>query len=255
MSFTLKFFHVLSTKIFCAISYQEVYNLILEYLKQDKSNYVTVNNVHTVVEAAKNKDYARIINKSLIALPDGRPLSIIANIKGFKDVVRIFGPTFFEKTIDWGQKENLKHFFFGSNNNTIEKISKVIKSKYPNAIISGMISPPFREFTEKENDLFINQMNNSGADLIWVSLGAPKQEMWIYNNYHKLNKGIMIGIGAGFNYLAGDLKHAPHWMKNLSLEWLYRFMQEPKRLWRRYLITNSQFIIFVLMDFLKLKRF
>lgn len=98
-------------------------------------------------------------------------------------------------------------------------------------------------------------MNDSNADLYWIGLGAPKQEIWMYENYKKLNKGIMIGIGAGFNYMAGKIKHAPEWMKNASLEWLYRLIQEPGRLWKRYLITNTLFLLFVSLELFHLKKF
>ena len=97
-------------------------------------------------------------------------------------------------------------------------------------------------------------MKQSNADIIWVALGAPKQERWIYDNYQKLNHGIMIGIGAGFDYLAGKTKHAPQWMKKFALEWVYRLIQEPRRLWKRYFVTNTLFILFVALELLGLKK-
>ena len=190
-----------------------------------------------------------------MALPDGKPLSVIAKLKGEKNISRIFGPSFMEDTIDWGQKDNLTHFFFGSSENTLKNLRASINSKYPKAKIAGMVSPPFRSWSKSENNNFISIINNSNADLIWVGLGAPKQELWMYENYKQLNKGIMIGIGAGFDYIAGNTKHAPEWMKNLSLEWLYRLIQEPGRLWKRYLVTNSLFIFYMMLEYLRIKKF
>ena len=118
-----------------------------------------------------------------------------------------------------------------------------------------MISPPYRPLTNSENENYISIINNSNADIIWVGLGAPKQEKWMYENYKYINKGIMIGIGAGFDYLAGSTKHAPEWMKNYSLEWLYRLIQEPGRLWKRYLITNTLFLFYITLELLGLKKF
>ncbi len=249
-------YSVLGTNIDDLNSYRETYELVLNYLKtQSKPSYLTVNNVHTVTEGIKDTQFREIINNSFLALPDGKPLSVIGRWKGFKRVERIFGPTFFEKTLEWGVEENLKHFFFGSSPETLDKLKKNVEKKFPGIKIAGCISPPFREFLITENETFLNEIKNSGADIIWVSLGAPKQERWIFSNFRLLNRGIMIGIGAGFDYMAENLKNAPEWMKDFSLEWLYRFKQEPRRLWKRYLISNSQFIFYVTLEFLGLKKF
>lgn len=246
---------ILGTGISKLESYEKTYDLLKEYLKEEKPAYVTVNNVHTVVTAVRNKKYRQIINGSFLSLPDGKPLSVIAKIKGYRKISRIFGPTFFEKSIEWGQKDGITHFLFGSTEAAQEKILMKIRKLYPQAKIAGKLVPPFREFSQAENDEFVKKINNSNGDIIWVALGAPNQERWIYDNYYKLNHGIMIGIGAGFDYFAGNLKHAPGWMKNFSLEWFYRLLQEPSRLWKRYLFTNSLFIYYVILDFLKIKKF
>ena len=248
-------YNLLGSKISLLTSYELCYNFLLEKTHVDKKYFITVNNVHTVIEGVRNKAYKQIINNSFLALPDGKPLSIVAKIKGEKNISRIFGPTFFEKTLEWGQKDSIKHYFFGSTQETLDKMLEAIKDKYPQAVIVGTCSPPYGQFTEEENEKFIKDINASDADLIWVGLGAPKQEIWMYENYKKLNKGIMIGIGAGFDYLAGNTKHAPEWMKNASLEWLYRLIQEPKRLWKRYLVTNTLFIIYITLELLGLKKF
>lgn len=242
--------------ISCLGSYEETYSLTTKYLSEHKEPwYITVNNVNAVTISLKDKNFQGIINNSYLSLPDGRPLSIIAKIRGIKGVNRIFGPSFFEITIKTGQKDGLRHYFFGSSDVTLKKMKDIISLKYPEAKIAGMISPPFREFTTEENEEFIKKINTSNADLVWVSLGAPKQEKWIFNNYRKLNRGLMIGIGAGFNYLAGDLKQAPNWMKNLSLEWVYRLLQEPNRLWKRYLFSNPKFVIYEILELTHLRKF
>jgi len=251
---TREFLEIFGVKISNANSYREVYETLKSTLYSSPS-FITVNNVHTVVESVLNKEYKEVLNNSFLSLPEGKPLSIFAKIKGSKDISRIFGPTFFEKTLEWGQNDKIKHYFFGSSEETLDKMNKVIKQKFQSAIISGCVSPPYRQFTPEENEQFLKQMNESGADLFWIGLGAPKQEIWMYENYKKLNKGVMIGIGAGFDYLAGNTKHAPKWMKNMALEWLYRLIQEPKRLWKRYLITNTLFLWYCFLEFLNLKDF
>jgi N-acetylglucosaminyldiphosphoundecaprenol N-acetyl-beta-D-mannosaminyltransferase len=244
---------ILGTKITALGSYEGAYNRLKSII--GTPCYVTVNNVHTVVESVLDEKYREIIYNSSLSLPDGKPLSIYAKIKGAKNISRIFGPTFLEKTLEWGEKEDLKHFFFGSTEETLSKMLEVVKNKYPTAVIRGKLSPPFREFTKEENELFIKQMNENCADIFWIGLGAPKQELWMYENYKKLNKGVMIGIGAGFDYLAGNTKHAPEWMKNMALEWLYRLIQEPKRLWKRYLVTNILFLWFVFLEMTGIRDF
>ncbi len=166
--------------------YYESYNCCKSIIGIPNSSYITVNNVHTIIEGVRNRTYKKIINNSFLALPDGKPLSIVAKLKGEKNINRIFGPTFFEKTLEWGQKDGIKHYFFGSSQETINKMLEVIKLKYPKAIIAGSYSPPYKPFTEEENEKFIKDINAAGADLIWVGLGAPKQEIWMYENYKKL---------------------------------------------------------------------
>ncbi len=250
----------MKTKILSSLldstTYEDTYDSIRDFiLSSDVPDYITVNNVHTVVEGVLNPDYGRIINEGFMALPDGRPLSVIARWKGDKNMKRVFGPTLMEKIINWGQANQIKHFFFGSTQLILEKMSAVIQKQFPAAIVCGMISPPFKSLSPNENLQFISQINDLNPDIIWVGLGAPKQEKWMYENYQKLNKGIMIGVGAGFDYLAGETHHAPDWMKNYSLEWLYRFIQEPQRLWKRYLITNPLFILMNTLELLNLKTY
>ncbi|MCF8394760.1 MAG: WecB/TagA/CpsF family glycosyltransferase, partial [Melioribacteraceae bacterium] len=222
----MKKIKILNVNISVIESYQGVYKHIKLIISS--RCYITVNNVHTVVVGSRSKIYKEAINNSALSLPDGKPLSIIAKLKGDKNINRIFGPTFMEKTLEWGQSDGLKHYFFGGSESTLKEMLNKIEQKSPEAIIAGYYSPPYREkFSESENNKFIEQMNNSNANIFWIGLGAPKQEIWMYENYKKLNRGVMIGIGAGFDYLAGKTKHAPEWMKNASLEWLYRLIQEP----------------------------
>ena len=250
----MKRINILGTDISILKSYEETYENLKKVLKTP--SYITVNNVHTVVLAVRDESYREILNNSILSLPDGKPLSVVARLKGVKNISRIFGPTFMEKAIDWGQEDGLKHFFFGSSKEILKQMINNIKIKYPGALVAGAFSPPYKErFSDKENEFFLKLMNDSGADIFWIGLGAPKQELWMYNNYIKLKHGVMIGIGAGFDYLAGRTKHAPEWMKNLALEWLYRLIQEPVRLWKRYLVTNSLFIWYIFLDLTGIKRF
>lgn len=243
---------ILGNKIDCFQSYRDLYNTILASDATNKG-YVTVNNVHTMIEGFQDELYQDIINNSFLSIPDGKPLQIVGRLKGNKEISRLFGPTVMEKFVDWGRTDGVKHFFFGSSEENLIKLKVAIETKYPGINIAGMIAPPFKRMTEWDNEKFVQKINEAKPDFIWVGLGAPKQEMWMYENYKKIHKGLLFGIGAGFAYLAGDTKHAPQWMKNLALEWMYRLIQEPKRLWKRYLKTIPQFLFFASLELLGLK--
>lgn len=242
---------ILGSRIDNIPSYEAAFGILLRACREEEHpDHITVNNAHTMVEGARRPEFQHIINESLLSLADGRPLSIIGWLKGARTMHRIFGPTLLEKSLDWGRREGLRHFFFGNTPETLARMEKVIRQRYPGAVIAGMIAPPFRAFTEAENQLWLEEMRKAGPDLIWVSLGAPRQEEWIYRHYRGLDRGLFIGIGAGFSYLAGTIRHAPAWMKYMALEWFYRLLQEPNRLWRRYVKNNTLFIVYIIREWL-----
>jgi N-acetylglucosaminyldiphosphoundecaprenol N-acetyl-beta-D-mannosaminyltransferase len=235
---------ILGNRVDCFESYDELYRTILKNRSAKAlSGYITVNNVHTMMEGFRDESYQKIINRSFLSIPDGKPLEIVGKLKGNKKISRLFGPTVMENFIDWGRKDNVRHFFIGSTEENLHKLRKTIDLKYPGAILTGMVSPPYKPLEEWDNQTIVQQINDSKPDFIWVGLGAPKQEKWMYQQHLNINKGIMFGIGAGFDYLTGNTKHAPVWMKNLSLEWAYRLAQEPNRLWKRYISTIPPFLV------------
>lgn len=204
-----------------------------------RGQYICVSNVHTTVMAYEDAAYRRVQNGAAIALPDGKPLSLYSRKHGFPEAERVTGPDLMGEL--FARDNGLSHYFYGGTPETIEVLSRKLRATYPNLRIAGMVSPPFRPLTLEEDAEEIRRMNASGADIIWVGLGAPKQENWMYEHRGKVN-GVMIGVGAGFDYHAGTIKRAPSWMQKASLEWLYRLMQDPKRLFGRYLKTNFKYL-------------
>lgn len=239
---------ILGNKIDCFSSYEEFYSLIIKDIKNIyfPAGYVTVNNAHTMIEGFWNKSYQEIINSSYLSIPDGKPLQVFGKLKRHKNIIRLFGPTVMEMFIDWGRKDGISHFFFGSSEENLIKLRTQIERKYPGTAIAGMLSPPYKPVEEWTD--FTTVINKAKPDFIWIGLGAPKQERWMHDNYKQIEKGILFGIGAGFDYIAGNTKHAPEWMKKFALEWLYRLIQEPGRLWKRYLKTIPQFIFFASLE-------
>lgn len=209
-------------------------------------DYMCVSNVHTTVMAFENADYLAIQNGAIMAIPDGGPLSCVGKSRGYENMSRITGPDFMDEILKSGIKKGYKHYFYGSTEETLEKLRKNLCSNYPGISIVGMYSPPFRTLSEKEDKIVTEQINELSPDFIWVGLGAPKQERWMAAHQGKV-KGFMVGVGASFDYFAENIKRAPIWMQKNNLEWFYRLIQDPKRLFGRYVKTNSKFIWHVMI--------
>lgn len=212
---------------------------IEEHIDELRGKYICVSNVHTTVTGYEEADYRNIQNTAALALPDGKPLSLYSKKHGFPEAERVTGPDLMGEL--FSRDNGLRHYFYGGKEETIQVLSEKLPGEYPPLRIAGMVSPPFRPLTEEEDERELQKMNDAKADIIWIGLGAPKQERYMYEHRGKVN-GVMIGVGAGFDYYAGTIKRAPMWMQKLSLEWLYRLMQDPKRLFRRYFATNFKFL-------------
>lgn len=230
--------NILGTDI-AVTNMSETIEYLEEHLDELRGEYICVSNVHTTVMAYEDKDYWQVQHDAAICLPDGKPLSVYSRKHGFPEAERVTGPDLMGEL--FARDNGMRHYFYGGKPETIETLSKVLREKYPHMQIAGMVSPPFRTLTDEEDSAEIQKMNNSGADIIWVGLGAPKQEKWMYEHRGEVN-AVMIGVGAGFDYHAGTIKRAPLWMQKASLEWLYRLLQDPKRLLSRYFKTNLKYL-------------
>lgn len=223
-----------------AIDMPWLVEFICTHVQDMSGDYITVANVHTTVTAWEEPDYCRIQNGGMMAIPDGGPLSTLGRRRGFSRMQRTTGPSLMEEMFSQTQRP-LRHYFYGSSEDTLNQLRTRMEQLWPQAEIAGMYSPPFRALDAQEDEAVCAMINAAGADIVWVGLGAPKQERWMAEHQGRIN-GLMIGVGAGFDYHAGKLSRAPQWMQRSNLEWLYRLLQEPKRLFRRYLHTNLSFI-------------
>lgn len=240
----MKVCNILGVNINC-INMSFLINMINNEIDRVKGKYITICNVHTTIIANDDVTYRNIQNSAWLRLPDGNPLAIICKKKGYEYTERITGPDFMEEIFKESIRKGYRHFFYGSTDENLNVLSKKLRDKYKGINIVGLYSPPFRELSKEEDEKIINIINDSETDFIWVGLGAPKQEIWMYEHMNKV-RGLMVGVGAGFDYHSGALKRAPKWMQKYSLEWLYRLIQEPRRLFKRYLITNFKFIYLIL---------
>lgn len=215
--------------------------------------YLCFSNVHTTVMAHDDLGYRDILNGSACTFPDGKPIAEYQKSHGFVKAERVAGPDFMDAVFRATMDGRIGHYFYGSTPETIEKLERELRRKYPGIRIAGMVSPPFRPETEEEDAETIRRINASGAALIWIGLGAPKQEKWMAAHKGKLN-GVMLGVGAGFNFYAGTVKRAPLWVQKIGMEWLYRLFQDPKRLANRYLVTNARYIWYLLAERLSIHK-
>jgi N-acetylglucosaminyldiphosphoundecaprenol N-acetyl-beta-D-mannosaminyltransferase len=228
---------------------QRAIETVTTRVRSGVGGYVCFSNVHTVVMAHSDPRLREITNDSFLSMPDGKPIAVLARLKGIGGVKRVAGPDFLPRFVC--KASGLRHFFYGSSHQALENLVVRLRQDYPKINIAGWYSPPFREMTTLENDEAIKLINAARPDVVWVGLGAPKQEYWMAEHWRSLQPAVVLGVGAAFDFHAGLLARAPTWIQAVGLEWLHRFCQEPTRLWRRYLFTNSLFMFYLLRDALR----
>ncbi|TAN41241.1 MAG: glycosyltransferase [Nitrospirae bacterium] len=226
---------------------------ICSWASTRESRYICTCNVHSVVTARMDAAFKDVINSADMALPDGMPVVWLMRRDGFKGQQRISGPDLMWRLCEQALERGLPIFFLGNTEKVLGLLTQRLSTKFPELKIAGIYSPPFGTFSAQENEKIAAMINGSGANIVFVSLGCPKQEFWIAEQRGRIN-AVMIGVGAAFDFIAGTVKRAPLWMQRSGLEWFYRLISEPRRLWKRYLVTNTLFIFYVLKDILSLRR-
>ena len=252
MTENLKYHSILGTKI-NVTDMDKTVRYIEAHLEELKGHYICVSNVHTTVTAYRDPEYRRVQNGAAMNIPDGKPLSIVQYLSGEKEAGRVPGPDLMPELFALSEEKGYRHYFYGSTQETLDALRKKLTERYPKMNIVGMYSPPFRPMTEEEDREAVERINAAEPDFIWVGLGAPKQEKWMAAHDGRVC-GIMLGVGAGFDFHAGTVKRAPMWMQEICMEWLYRIGQDPKRLLVRYLDTNFSFVIDLIKEGMKGKR-
>lgn len=242
----LTYTEILKTNI-NVLSMQKTVDYLDKHLDRLRGRYICVSNVHTTVTSYRDEKYRTVQNGSALNLPDGKPLSIVQKWMGYPDAGRVPGPDLMPEIFALSEKKGYTHYFYGSKPETLEALRKKLKERYPDLNIVGMYSPPFRPLTKEEDDEVIKMINDARPDFIWIGLGAPKQEFWMAA-HEGVFSGVMLGVGAGFDFHAGTTKRAPMWMQEICMEWLYRITQDPKRLLKRYLDTNFSFLWYLVKE-------
>lgn len=245
-------------QLFCPeyanVDYEKATSIILGKAKNNQSFGVSALAVHGLMTSLTDKNLGKIINNIDLIVPDGQPVKWALNSfykLGMKD--RVYGPELTLNVLRAANENNLSVFLYGSNQNTSNYFKNFIQSKFPNVKIVGQHIDRFREATAEEDKIDIERINNSNANIVLVGRGCPRQEFWVANHKNKIN-AVMMAVGAAFDFHAGTLEQAPLWMQNNGLEWFYRLIKEPKRLWKRYLFTNTHFILKFIKNRYLLKR-
>jgi N-acetylglucosaminyldiphosphoundecaprenol N-acetyl-beta-D-mannosaminyltransferase len=238
---TLQARRILKTRV-DATSYQDACDRIQHWAEARQSCYVVAANVHVVMTAYGNAQYQRIIENAALVTADGMPLVLGLRLLGVPGQGRVYGPDLMLAWCDRAAQIGLPIYLYGGTDAMLEKMSAYLQAKFPRLAIAGTHAPPFRPLTLAEAAADGERINQSGAQVVFVGLGCPKQEQWMHRHQGQVN-AVMIGVGAAFSFFSGDVSQAPRWMMRLGLEWLYRFGQEPGRLWKRYLVNNPLFVL------------
>lgn len=223
------------------IDWPTALNRIAAWGKARESRYVCICNVHSVITARQDAGFARVLAESDMNTPDGAPVAWLLRRYGFASQQRINGPDLMWRQAKRAAQTGQPIFLYGGTDATLARLCEALLAAFPALVIAGHYSPPFRALTAEEDDAVVTRINASGAELVWVGLGCPKQENWMAAHRGRV-KAVMIGVGAAFDYHAGTIRRAPPWMRDAGLEWAFRFVSEPRRLAGRYVVTNSTFI-------------
>lgn len=224
------------------LDWDEALTRIENWASRNESRVVAICNAHSVITAKEDPEFRQAVLQSDMATADGTPVAWTIRKLGHPGQRRINGPDLMMLYCERAALTGQKIFLYGNRESTLETLTGVLSSRLPGLLIAGSYAPPFRELSADEDEQIVRQINDSGAQVVFVSLGCPKQEKWMAAHRGRIN-AVMIGVGAAFDYHAGTVRRAPLWMQDAGLEWLYRLASEPGRLWRRYLTTNTAFIV------------
>lgn len=246
-------FRVLGVRV-NAIQIPDAISVMEEWIrKRVSTQFVAVTGMHGVMEAQDNPLFKEILNNAGLVVPDGMPLVWVGRWKGFPMRRRVYGPELMD-TFCRITGKRYRHFFYGGASNVPELLANKLRQRY-GIQVAGTYSPPFRQLTSEEREEIAGMIQAASPDVLWVGLSTPKQEKWMWTFRNQVNVPALVGVGAAFDFATGRVKQAPGWMREHGLEWLFRLLSEPRRLWRRYLIYGSKFIWNVNLEILRLKKF
>jgi len=236
-----------------AITMDMALDTIDGWIVDGRRTYVCVTSVHGVIESQSDPELRKILNQAGLVTPDGMPLVWVSRLRNKHHVGRVYGPDLMAAVCRDSVARGYRHFLYGGAAGVPERLAEQLRRTFPGIQIVGGYSPPFRPLTPEEDEAVIQEINESKADIVWVGLSTPKQEYWMADHLDRLEVPVMVGVGAAFDFLAGMKAQAPRWIQRSGLEWCYRLVTEPRRLWRRYLTIVPLFIVYIALESLGLR--
>jgi len=237
-----------------AIDLPTAASIIEEAVRGGTKGYVCVTGVHGVMEAQRDPEFRNILNRALLVTPDGMPTVWVGRMQGNPKMKRVFGPDLMLEVCRRTAGTGIRHFLYGGNPGIAGELAEHLRSRFPCITVVGTFTPPFRPLEPPEQLAFESQLETTQPDIVWVGLSTPKQEKFMAANLRHLPCKVMIGVGAAFDIHTGHVQDAPDWIKKAGLQWVHRLCQDPGRLWKRYLVNNSAFLIAIGLQLAGLRR-
>ena len=231
-------------------TYADAATRVLAWASTPESRYVCVSNVHVTMEAYDSAEYRAVVNGADLVTPDGMPLVWALRLFGVADATRVYGPTLTVYVLERAAAAGVAVGFYGATSEVLATLLDTCRRRFQGLRVAYAHAPPFRQLTAEEDAAVVGEINASGARILFVGLGCPKQERWMASHKGAVN-ATMLGVGAAFDFLAGTKPQAPAWMQRAGLEWLFRLGTEPRRLWRRYAYHNPRFVALLAGQYLK----
>lgn len=237
-----------------ATSYGDATERILGWASAEETRYVCVANVHMTMECFDDPGFQRVVCGADLVTPEGVPLVWALRTLGIKEQTRVYGPDLTLHVCAGAAREGVPVAFYGGTEESLDELQRMLRTRFPALKIVCAISPPFRPLDPTEDEEYTTALRDSGAQILFVGIGCPKQERWMAAHRHKI-PAVMLGVGAAFDFHTGRVKQAPSWIQKIGLEWLFRLIMEPRRLWKRYLKHNPRFVLFFILQLLGIRRF
>lgn len=247
-------FNVLGVGV-SALTLAQATELVVGVRGRRQAGYICLGTVHSISEARRDPDFRQVLNGTWLTTPDGMPLVWLARRLGHPEVTRVYGPDLLLAVCEAGRATGLRHYFYGGAPGVADELVRRLTVRFPGLAVAGVESPPYRPLTVEEFSALQARIATAEADVVWVGLGTPKQDRFMADAWSQLDAGVLIGVGAAFDFHSGRLRQAPRWMQRSGLEWLFRLGQEPRRLAYRYLVYNPLFVLRVLVQLAGWKRY
>lgn len=225
-----------------------------DWIERKSKNYVCVTPAHSIMDAVNDPEFNQILNQSGMTTPDGMAVVWLLKLHGFKNAGRVYGPDLMLAVCEESIRHGWTHFLYGGAPGVADQLAVNLGRRFSGLRINGVYSPPFTPLSPEQDREIVDRINSAKADIVWVGISSPKQEKWMVDHIEKLNAPVLIGVGAAFDFLSGNKRQAPRWIQRSGLEWLFRFIQEPFRLWKRY-IQYPRFIWLNIGQLLGFKKY